>query len=68
MEMEDVPLGNVHWLPRSLKLLFGKPLEAQELGAADCHSRCRTAWSEEALYMQLLQQEEEEEMLDDGAK
>ncbi|KAL0566357.1 hypothetical protein V5O48_015656 [Marasmius crinis-equi] len=59
------------WLPRSLALLFGgKPAgdEEADLGAVLSLRRTRcTGWSEEALRMELLAQEEEDGILDDGA-
>jgi len=70
------PQGNSKWLPHSMKLLFGKESDVRETatgnaetgGHPDHCARRRTAWSEEALHMELLAQEENDEILDDGAK
>ncbi|THU97324.1 hypothetical protein K435DRAFT_965546 [Dendrothele bispora CBS 962.96] len=59
------------WLPRSLDLLFGgKPVQDQGMDFEGFGHRRRTrrqGWSEEALRMELLAQEEQDEILDDGA-
>ncbi|KAL0569920.1 hypothetical protein V5O48_012038 [Marasmius crinis-equi] len=61
--------SNSKWLPRSLGLLFGgKPAGEEELTLDGLMSRRQTrraGWSEEALHMELLAQEEEDEIPDD---
>ncbi|THU91256.1 hypothetical protein K435DRAFT_863575 [Dendrothele bispora CBS 962.96] len=58
-----------HWLPRSLELLFGR--DDQQLEPTSSMQRPRrerrTAYTEEQLYMELLAQEAEDEIPDDGA-
>ncbi|KAJ3976797.1 hypothetical protein EV361DRAFT_958367 [Lentinula raphanica] len=56
------------WLPRSLALLFGGSAIGTQVsdGGRPRHAR-RGAYSEEQLLMELLAQEKEDEILDDGA-
>lgn len=60
------------WFPRSLALIFGaKPTKpaAGSTGATDqpqCQC-CQTAWTQELLLMELLAQEAEDEIPDNGA-
>ncbi|KAF5336780.1 hypothetical protein D9758_017706 [Tetrapyrgos nigripes] len=72
---DDSPsLPTRSWLPRSLELLFlEKKTTAEANGTVILESgtrrtRRRVEYNEEILRMELLQLEEEEEMLDDGAK
>ncbi|KAL0566614.1 hypothetical protein V5O48_015390, partial [Marasmius crinis-equi] len=62
--------SNSKWLPCSLGLLFGgKPAGEEELtldGLMSHRWTYRAGWSEEALRMELLAQEEEDEIPDDG--
>lgn len=75
-EESEPPQGNGNWLPRSMKLLFGKGSDMGEVIAGDTEAgdrpnRCarhQVAWSEEALHMELLAQERDDGILDDGAK
>ncbi|KAJ3726487.1 ribonuclease H-like domain-containing protein [Lentinula guzmanii] len=56
------------WLPRSLALLFGhSAIETQILEGGQPQCARRGAYSEEQLLMELLAQEKEDEILDDGA-
>ncbi|KAJ3995444.1 ribonuclease H-like domain-containing protein [Lentinula boryana] len=56
------------WLPRSLALLFGRSaIETQILEGGQPRRARRGAYSEEQLLMELLAQEKEDEILDDGA-
>ena len=61
------------WLPRSLALLFGgkssEPAVGSTPGTTDRpqHPSCRAAWTQEQLLMELLAQEAEDEIPDDGA-
>ncbi|KAF5366422.1 hypothetical protein D9758_009786 [Tetrapyrgos nigripes] len=60
--------ANSQWLPRSLALLFGgKTVEESTLDAyIDRRRTRRQGWSEEALHMELLAQEEGDVIPDDG--
>ncbi|KAF5347675.1 hypothetical protein D9758_014844 [Tetrapyrgos nigripes] len=67
-----LPTGKRTWLPRSLALLFGGKVVQEEVEySLDHHLRRRQTrrqgWSEEALYMELPAQEEQDEIPDDGA-
>jgi hypothetical protein len=65
----QLPSASSTWLPRSLALLFGgKPTEDDTLDGYITRRRARRQdWSEEALRMELLVQEELDEIPDDGA-
>ncbi|KAF9066635.1 hypothetical protein BDP27DRAFT_1423666 [Rhodocollybia butyracea] len=60
------------WLPRSFNLLFGQlitdnSLETRRTGGTRPRRATRTVFSEEQLMMELLAQEKDDEILDDGA-
>lgn len=68
-----LPQGTARaWLPRSLNLLFGQvipetDLESEGIGGTRSHRARRTVFTEEQLMMELLAQEKDNEILDDGA-
>jgi hypothetical protein len=66
----SLPIASSSWLPRSLNLLFGgRPVEDNSNtldGYLERRRSRRQGWSEEALRMELLVQEELDGIPDDG--